>query len=103
MRYEVVACHLLQTPIKLRYGPRFANNTLKDPGEFSDASDDSGFEESLDPHRKKEQHLDNDKYDLALEVSMNGPECGLYSSEKLISYNISKIVVIIIIIIKAVQ
>ncbi|CAM9145897.1 unnamed protein product, partial [Hapterophycus canaliculatus] len=41
-----------------------------DPGEFSDGSEDSGFEESVDPtDRKKEQRLENDKYDMALEVS----------------------------------
>lgn len=44
---------------------------LQDLGEFSAGeSDDSGFEESVDPSdRKKEQRLENDKYDMALEVS----------------------------------
>eukprot|EP00904_Undaria_pinnatifida_P008712 jgi/Undpi1/4971/HiC_scaffold_19.g08323.m1 len=44
---------------------------MSDLGEFSGGeSDDSGFEESVDPSdRKKEQRLENDKYDLALEVS----------------------------------
>lgn len=43
----------------------------QDPREFSDdGSDDSGFEESVgSAERNKEQHLQNDKYDLALEVS----------------------------------
>lgn len=44
---------------------------MQDLGEFSAGeSDDSGFEESVDPNeRKKEQRLENDKYDMALEVS----------------------------------
>ncbi|CAM9113014.1 unnamed protein product [Scytosiphon promiscuus] len=43
---------------------------MADPREFSDGSDDSGFEESMDPtDHKKEQRLENDKYDMALEVS----------------------------------
>ncbi|CAM9399540.1 unnamed protein product [Ectocarpus sp. 8 AP-2014] len=44
---------------------------MADPREFSDdGSDDSGFEESVgSAERNKEQHLQNDKYDLALEVS----------------------------------
>lgn len=43
----------------------------QDPTEFSDdGSEDSGFEESVGPtDRKKEQRLENDKYDMALEVS----------------------------------
>ncbi|CAM9509843.1 unnamed protein product [Pylaiella littoralis] len=44
---------------------------MADPREFSDDdSEDSGFEESVGPtDRKKEQRLENDKYDMALEVS----------------------------------
>ena len=42
----------------------------QDPGESSDrASDDSGFEDMEDTTgHKKVQRLENDKYDLALEV-----------------------------------
>lgn len=53
----------------------------QDTGEFSDGdSEDSGFEESVDlSDRKKEQRLQNDKYDMALEVSLLlsavGPHC----------------------------
>lgn len=41
-------------------------------GAFSDGdSEDSGFEESVGPSdRKKEQCLQNDKYDMALDVSL---------------------------------
>lgn len=43
----------------------------QDPGEFSDGdSEDSGFEESVDANdRKKEKRLENNKYDMALEVN----------------------------------
>lgn len=42
----------------------------QDPREFSDdVSEDSGFEESVgSTDRKREQRLENDKYDMALEV-----------------------------------
>lgn len=42
----------------------------QDPREFSDdVSEDSGFEESVGAtDRKREQRLENDKYDMALEV-----------------------------------
>ncbi|CAM9189549.1 unnamed protein product, partial [Discosporangium mesarthrocarpum] len=44
---------------------------LQDSDEFSDGEfEDSGFEESVGPgQRKKERTLQNDKYDMALEVS----------------------------------
>lgn len=51
----------------------------QDPREFSDdGSEDSGFEDSLGgADRKKEQRLENDKYDMALEVSFKQREARL--------------------------
>ena len=59
----------LLSPYTVRYVRR--THRLQDLGEFSAGeSDDSGFEESVDPSdRKKEQRLENDKYDMALEVT----------------------------------
>ena len=53
----------------------------QDPREFSDdISEDSGFEESVGAtdDRKREQRLENDKYDMALEVRLPIPD--MYSS-----------------------
>ena len=49
----------------------------QDPREFSDdISEDSGFEESVGAtdDRKREQRLENDKYDMALEVRLPIPD-----------------------------
>lgn len=61
-----------------------SSSYAQDTGEFSDGdSEDSGFEESVDlSDRKKEQRLQNDKYDMALEVSLFLSEVGPHDSRR---------------------